>query len=84
MEIRTYFESMDGGFSRTGAEFLRVVAEASVSAGTLYQIALGHKRPGPLLCVSLERATKGAVKRHDLRPDLFDPPVNRETEANAA
>ena len=25
-------------------------------------------------CVQIERATNGAVSRHDLRPDIFGPP----------
>lgn len=77
MDLKTYLATKDGEFARTGAEFIRVAADAGMSAGTLYQIALGHKRAGPRLCVQIERATSGAVTRHDLRPDLFDPPAER-------
>ena len=27
-------------------------------------------------CAEIERATNGEVTRHDLRPDLFDPPAS--------
>lgn len=29
----------------------------------------------PKQCRAIEEATAGVVKRHELRPDIFDPPV---------
>lgn len=38
----------------------------------------------PEWCRKIERVTGGAVKRHELRPDLFDPPATlKECEAVA-
>lgn len=39
----------------------------------LWQIAGGHSRPSARLANAIERATNGAVKREDLRPDVFGP-----------
>ena len=35
-------------------------------------------------CVGIERATHGAVSRHDLRPDLFGPSPSNSANAAAA
>lgn len=34
-----------------------------------WQHGYANRRPGPAHCVAIERATKGAVTRRDLRPD---------------
>lgn len=34
-----------------------------------WQHGYGNRRPDPAYCVAIERATKGAVSRCDLRPD---------------
>ena len=34
---------------------------------------LGHTRPSPQRALDIERATEGAVTRHDLYPDLWPP-----------
>lgn len=36
--------------------------------------ALRAGRPSAELAVAIERATEGAIRRHHLRPDLFDVP----------
>lgn len=54
------------------ADEKRALAEA---AGTeviyLIQIAGGHSSPSPKLAKRIEDATKGAVTRGELRPDVF-------------
>ena len=35
----------------------------------------------PIRARDIEVATRGAVTRHDLRPDLFDPPPRRKKRA---
>jgi DNA-binding transcriptional regulator YdaS (Cro superfamily) len=37
----------------------------------LYQVATERRQASPLLAIEIEGATKGAVSRHDLRPDIF-------------
>lgn len=41
----------------------------------LWQVASGWrgKRASHVLAIAIERATGGAVTRHDLRPDVFGP-----------
>lgn len=40
----------------------------------LWQIAGRHSRPGAKFAVAFEKATNGSVMRHELRPDLWEPP----------
>lgn len=35
-------------------------------------------------CVAVEKATAGAVTRHDLRPDVFGPPAANDDSVEAA
>lgn len=35
-------------------------------------------------CVAIEKATAGAVTRHDLRPDVFGPPAANDDSVEAA
>ena len=58
-----------------------LVAETGVNQQYLWQIATGWrgKRASQILALSIERATDGAVTRHDLRPDIYGPaPTNQE------
>ncbi|MEN9316500.1 MAG: hypothetical protein RIS35_2893 [Pseudomonadota bacterium] len=47
----------------------RLAGVCGTSNGFLQNIAYGYRAPGPALCVQIERATSGAVRRWDLRPD---------------
>ena len=51
----------------------RVAAECGTTVAYLYQLAGEHRRPGTELALKLESATRGAVCRCRLRPDLFPP-----------
>ncbi len=51
----------------------RLAQESGTTVGYLYQVAGGHRRPGAALALRVERATRGAVCRCRLRPDLFSP-----------
>jgi len=42
---------------------------AGCSVGTLYQVALAHKKPSAKLATRIQAATNGVVSRRDLRPD---------------
>lgn len=61
-----------GGEIRIDCPVLAAVADAAgCAASTLYMIALGHKKAGPLLARAIESATGGAVTRYELREDVF-------------
>lgn len=49
----------------------RMAARIGTAVRTLYMVARGHKLAGPRLCARLEAYTDGAVRREDLRPDIF-------------
>lgn len=50
-----------------------VASELETSEQYLYQIETRRRRPSRLMALAIERATAGAVTRHDLRPDLYPP-----------
>ena len=52
----------------------KLLASIPISAGYLRQLATGwqQRKPSPGLARMIERATHGKVKRHELRPDVFD------------
>lgn len=67
MDLKTYLHSMKG---ITRREFAR---KLNISDGYLYQIATAWfgRVPSAILSLKIERETKGAVTRKELRPDLF-------------
>ncbi len=74
MDIKTYVLSQKGGTCVRGCPILaRIAKRATCSADTLYMIALGHKRASAAFAIRLEHATRGAIRREDLRPDLYAP-----------
>lgn len=76
MDMATYLEQT----GLTQKAFGRLVG---VSQGMVWQWLTGRLRVTAVRAVAIERATAGAVLRHELRPDLFDPPATAETEATA-
>lgn len=53
----------------------RLAALAGVSQQAIGKLALGtSRRPSAELAIAIERATNGAVTRHDLRPDIYPNP----------
>ncbi|MCI1050038.1 helix-turn-helix domain-containing protein [Stenotrophomonas maltophilia] len=66
------FCTYQGGTGAPSCPVLRrMAARTGVAIRTLYMIARGHKLPGARLCSRLEAYTNGAVRREDLRPDIF-------------
>lgn len=64
MDLRTYLDSLPRGGV---AEFAQ---KLGIDRVYLSQLASNENRqPSPVLCVAIERATGGAVKRSDLRAD---------------
>lgn len=50
----------------------------------LYQIHTGRRKAGPELAKRIEVITNGELSRHDLRPDIFDPPPSNSNQQEAA
>ena len=46
-----------------------------VSQGLVWQWLNGRTRVRPERARAIERITKGEVRAHELRPDVFDPPA---------
>lgn len=68
----TNYATSKGGTGTIKCPVLDSVAKkASCSVGTLYQIALGNKKPSAKLANEIHRATRGRVSRAELRPDVF-------------
>lgn len=53
----------------------------ALKAGTkfvyLSQIACGHRKPSPALAKALVEASDGALTLHELRPDIYEAPVQQ-------
>jgi len=45
------------------------------------QWVTGRRPVPPRYCIPIEIAVRGAVTRHDLRPDIFGPAPSKEGEA---
>ena len=52
-------------------ELERVAEAAGSNLGYARQILHGHRRPGPALAKSLEKASGGRLSRQQLRPDIW-------------
>lgn len=63
MNLRDYVRDL------STSERLDLAARAGTSWGQLRNMAFSGKTCGPLLAVNIERATRGAVGRRQLRPD---------------
>lgn len=55
----------------------RLAAEVGTSSQYLWQLAKRWRgrQPSASMARAIEAATGGDVTRHDLRPDIFDPPA---------
>lgn len=65
MELSDYLKTLEPKDRESFA------AKAGTTVDYLYQIAGGHRSAGPKLANRLEKASKGAVERIRLRPDVF-------------
>lgn len=66
MTLKEYFDKQPHG------SITEMANKLNVSRTWLSLIANGRKLPSPILCVMIERLTKGKVKRKVLRPDMFN------------
>ena len=67
MDLRTYLES-------TGTTQATLAATLGVTQGLVHQWVKGLTKITPERAKAIEEATGGTVKRHELRPDIFDAP----------
>lgn len=49
---------------------------AGVTQPAVFKWLAGSSRPNFLSALAIERATNGAVTRHDLRPDIYPNPTD--------
>ena len=71
MELLHYVRQA-GGTGTLGCPVLASLAgQCACSYRTLYMIALGHKKAGPLLARRIAKVTNGSVSEGSLRPDVF-------------
>lgn len=55
----------------TQVEFAKMLG---VTQGTIGHYESGRRLPAPETATTIEVVTKGAIKRAELRPDIFGPP----------
>lgn len=84
MNLTDHIQQQEGTATPSCPVLARIATAAGCSAGTLYMIAQGHKRPSWKLAEAIEKATERAVTRQDLRPDVFGPPAANDDDAKAA
>ena len=65
MTLTDYFKDEPRGAKSEMAEYLKI------SPTWLSLLMNGEKKASPALCLKIEEATQGLVKRIDLRPDIF-------------
>jgi len=58
-----------------------LVDALSADYSHIHAVLRGDTRPGPALARRIEEATGGAIKRWELRPDLWEPPTNAQDAA---
>lgn len=71
MKLIEFCTSQGGKGTPNCAVLRRMAARVGTTVRTLYMVARGHKLAGARLCARLEAYTDGAVRREDLRPDIF-------------
>lgn len=67
MTLLEYFAEEPRGAKAEMAEYLKITPT------WLSQLMKGERRASAALCMKIEKATGGLVRRKDLRPDLYGP-----------
>jgi len=70
MKLRDYLSA--NGLSASAFAGMVGTAQPTIS-----RILNGKRRPSPSMAREIERITGGKVRRHELRPDLWDAPKRR-------
>ncbi|HBH39604.1 MAG TPA: hypothetical protein DDX06_14605 [Curvibacter sp.] len=66
MNLHEYFSQ---GGSLSVGELAAAIGIKNPAQVRQWQHAYANRQPGPEYCVAIEKATSGAVRRWDLRPD---------------
>lgn len=69
MQLAAYLEKHE-----SAADLAR---KLGISDGMISHIIYGRRKPSPAMAKQIERATEGRVRRHELRPDIWDAPKRR-------
>lgn len=75
MELKDYLRNLNSDERQSYAE------RSGTTVGYLYLLAGKHRHPKPKLARSLHRESEGMVTLHELRPDIYEPPVFAAAEA---
>lgn len=81
MDLKTYLDQ-PGQTQEKLAEKIRNLGYPCTQ-GTVSQWYLGDLTITAERAVQIEKATEGAIQRHELRPDLFEPPKVSRTRSRA-
>ena len=68
MKVKTFISTLSPDGKRDFA------ARAGTTVAHLIQLAGGHRQPSPDMAKRLAKASGGAIKLHDLRPDIWTRP----------
>ena len=69
MKLQAYLSSL------TPADRDAFAQQIGSTSGYVRMLRLGHKRVGPALAKKILAATDGHVTLHEMRPDIWAPPV---------
>lgn len=78
MKLAAYFEKQPGPLYKARDVLGR---KCGTSGEYLRLVASGHRKASPALAKKIERATKGSVALHEVRPDIWDKPKRRASDA---
>ncbi len=81
MDIKTFIQARGGKATLDCHVLAKIARNAGCSAGTLYQIALGRRKPSGRLAGRISAETRGVVGMHELRPDFFPRPKRKKRAA---
>lgn len=65
MTLKEYFASQPRG------AISKMATQLGVTRTWLSLVTNGHAAASPIMCVMIERLTKGQVKRKVIRPDIY-------------
>lgn len=71
MDLTDYIKSKGGTVKADCPILAHLAGKAGCAPTTLYMVALGHKKAGPKLAISIEEATGREVARSSVRPDYW-------------
>jgi DNA-binding transcriptional regulator YdaS (Cro superfamily) len=76
MTLEEFFEEQSGPLCHARAA---LALKVGTSGEYLRLVASDYRRASPALAKKIVEATKGKVKLHEIRPDIWDAPKRRGT-----